>query len=60
MNFVFYKLKAQDITCALCSCLLESVGELQNELDWSFYSLSSKTSRYSHFWGIRSAGFGIR
>ena len=24
------------------------VGELQNELDWSFYSLSSKTNRYSH------------
>ena len=36
------------------------VGELQNELDWSFYSLSSKTSRYSHFWGIRSAIYGIR
>ena len=43
-----------------CWRVLESVGELQNELDWSFYSLSSKTSRYSHFWEIRSAGFGIR
>ena len=32
-----------------CSCLLEIVGELQNELDLSSYSLSSKTSRYSHF-----------
>ncbi|KAK9218181.1 hypothetical protein WN943_006818 [Citrus x changshan-huyou] len=38
----------------------QSVGELQNELDLSSYSLSSKTSRYSHS-GLSGLPFnGIR
>ncbi|KAK9184519.1 hypothetical protein WN943_024869 [Citrus x changshan-huyou] len=38
--------------------LKQIVGELQNELDLSFYSLSSKTIRYSHFGRNRITGYG--
>ena len=41
-----------------CSFLLEIVGELQNELDLSSYSLTSKTSRYAHFGRNRITGYG--
>ena len=34
--------------------------ELENELDLSLYSLSSKTSRYAHFGHSRLAVYGIR
>ena len=34
------------------------VGELQNELDLSSYSLSSKTNRYAHFGHNRIADYG--
>ena len=34
------------------------VGEVENELDLSLYSLSSKTSRYAHFGCNRIAGYG--
>ena len=34
------------------------VGELENELDLSLYSLSSKTSRYAHFGRNRITGYG--
>ena len=40
-----------------CSCLLEIVGEIENELDLSSYSLSSKTSRYAHFGRNRITGY---
>lgn len=33
-------------------------GELENELDLSSYSLSSKTSRYTHFGRNRITGYG--
>ena len=32
--------------------------ELENELDLSLYSLSSKTSRYAHFGRNRITGYG--
>lgn len=34
--------------------------ELENELDLSLYSFSSKTSRYAHFGHSRLAVYGIR
>ena len=40
------ELRAQDMMCAFLFLL---AGEIENELDFSLYSLSSKTSCYAHF-----------
>ena len=44
----------------LCAFFIFLAGELENELDLSLYSLSSKTSRYAYFGDNRLPIYGIQ
>ena len=56
---MFYDLRIESSRYLVCF-LFMLARELENELDLSLYSLSSKTSRYVHFGDNRLTVYGIR
>ena len=53
--FVFHKFEGSRYHVCFLFLL---VGVIENELDLSSYSLTSKTSRYAHFGRNRITGYG--
>ena len=56
---MFYDLRIESSRYLVCF-LFMLAREIENELDLSLYSLSSKTSRYAHFVDNRLTVYGIQ